>query len=105
MKVCILLVLGALLTGCASCESNRPVTPGGVGGGGGSGGAMQVVDACDVACERAAALKCPQAETVDGVTCADLCRQVPVLRDSAKCAARASDCPAIDECSATPDGG
>ncbi len=105
MKVCILLILGAMLTGCASCEPTRPITPGGAGGGGGAGGAIQVVDACDVACERAAALKCPVAETVDGVTCADLCRQVPVLRGSAPCAAKASDCAAFDACSSTPDGG
>lgn len=103
MKGFLLLLLGAILAGCAGCDTKPSNTP--TGGTGGAGGAMQVVDACDVACERAAALKCPQAETVDGVTCADLCRQVPVLRDSAACAARASDCAALDECSSTPDGG
>lgn len=105
----VILLSSAWLAGCAGCES-RPVTPsGGQGGGcsagassGGSGGSLQTVDPCDLACENFVRMKCPQAEAVDGVTCADLCRQVPILTKTAPCAARAGSCESADECSAIP---
>ena len=93
------LAFGAVLGGCAGCDTH-PVRPGITDPGGAPG-----VDPCDLACEHAATLGCPQAQTEGGVTCSELCRQVPVLRDSAKCAATAGDCAAFDTCSATPDGG
>lgn len=93
-------ILAMLLVGCAGCETKPVNSPGGAGAGGG----LLVVDSCDAACANFARMGCPQAETTDGVTCSDLCRQVPILIQTAPCAARAASCNEADNCSSVPDG-
>jgi hypothetical protein len=47
-------------------------------------------------------LKCPEAETVDGVTCQDLCRQIVTLGHASECVAHAASCNEANNCT---DGG
>jgi len=96
----LLTIIGVATGACGGCEKTPvypPINTAGAGGTG-SGGASPSSDPCYRACGHLERLDCELARPLDGVTCEQLCRQIPNLKANANCVAEVTSCEEVDAC-------
>ena len=90
---------GTFLGACNGCGKD-PVYPPQPNAGGAGGGAPY--DYCAFACKHLEDMQCELAKPMDGITCTDLCHQVPEMEASVNCVIASDNCNDAEGCSASP---